>query len=222
MVSRSVFILLLTATSSAMGAQANMGNVSVDLPPPQGFCELLDSNPSDARLLAIVGGLVAQGGNKLLSVSADCNQLADMHSGQRKVLDDYAQYQAGLATLDKAPQETIAQACASGRKEIDKALSDVMPDIKARAEAALKNVKVNQMTSLGVLAEEPRACYGGLLQQVHTEARTDKTQLCLFALTVVKNRSVFIYRYSVHTGSDSVIAGLAKLKADVAALYAAN
>jgi hypothetical protein len=122
--------------------------------------------------------------------------------------------------IENAPRETIARACASA-KESDEVSSDEMPDIKTRIETAFKKIKVNQTASLGVLAEEPSACYAGLLRQVQREAG-DKTQLCVFALTTVKNRWVFIYRFTVYTGSDSVIAGLAKLKTDVAALYAAN
>jgi hypothetical protein len=67
-----------------------------------------------------------------------------------------------------------------------------------------------------------RACYAGLVQQIHTQAGIDKTQLSLFAVTAVKNRTVFVYRFTVHTGSNSIIDGLAKLKNDVAAFYAAN
>ncbi len=81
---------------------------------------------------------------------------------------------------------------------------------------------MNQTTFIGVLAEEPGGCYAGLVQQIHTEAGTDKTQLSLFAVTAVKNRTVFVYRFAPHKGSDSVIKSLETLKKDVAAFYAAN
>jgi hypothetical protein len=205
-----------------MAGQARMGDVSVNLPPPAGFCELSESDPSDSRMLSIVGGLLAQSGNKLLSMTADCKQLADWRSAKRKLIDDYAQYQTSLALLDRAPAETVEQTCATLRQEGDKIVSKEMPDLKARVEAALKNVQLNSTTFIGVLAEEPRACYAGLVQQVHTEAGIDKTQLSLFAVTAVKNRTVFVYRFLVHTGSNSIVDGLAKLKNDVAAFYAAN
>jgi len=44
----------------------------------------------------------------------------------------------------------------------------------------------------------------------------------VFAITIVKNRSIFVYRFAVYTGSDSIDAALVKLKSDVAALRAAN
>jgi hypothetical protein len=222
MLSRFAFLLLLAATSSAMGGQASMGDVSVNLPAPTGFCELTRANKSDERMLTIVGGLLDQSGNKLLSMSADCGQLASWRTAKRQLLDDYAQYQTSTALLTIPPPETIQQTCTTLRDEGNKILSNQMPDLKARIEAALKKVQVNQTTFVGVLGEEPRACYAGLIQQIHTEAGIDKTQLSVFAVTAVKDRTVFVYRFMLHTGSDSIIDGLAKLKKDVAAFYAAN
>jgi hypothetical protein len=51
MLSRFVFLLLLAATSSALGGQASLGDVSVNLPAPAGFCDLSDTDPSDRRML---------------------------------------------------------------------------------------------------------------------------------------------------------------------------
>jgi hypothetical protein len=216
-------LVLAAAISSVLAGNATLGGVSVNLPVPRGFCELSESsNASDKRMITIVGDLLTKSGNKLLAMSADCRQLADWRTAKRQLLDDYAQYQTSLDLIDKPPSETIQQTCATLRTEGNKIVSDEMPGLKARVEAALKQVKMNQTTFIGVLAEEPRACYAGLIQQIHTGAGTDKTQLSLFAVTAVKNRTIFVYRFTPHTGSDSVIRGIARLKSDVAALYAAN
>jgi hypothetical protein len=222
MLNRFVFLLVVAAAPGAMAGQAMMGGVSVNFPAPAGFCELTDSNRSDARMLGIVGGLLTQSGNKLLSMSADCKQLADWRAARRQLIDDYAQYQTSVALFDKPPSETIAKTCTTLREEGNKIVSEEMPDLKARVEAALKKVKMNETTFVGVLAEEPRACYAGLVQQIHTQVGTDRTQLTLFAVTAVKNRTIFVYRAQLHTGSDSIINVLAKLKNDVAAFYTAN
>jgi hypothetical protein len=221
MLGRFVFLFLL-ATSRAMAGQAAMGDVSVNLPPPAGFCDLLHSNPVDAHMLSAFEGLFAQSGGKLLGLSADCGQLAGFRVGQRPLLDDYAFYLAGLATIGKAPVKTIKETCDSLRAETGESLSNVMQDAKARLESALEKVKINQMAILGVLAEEPRACYAGLVQQARTQVGTDKTVLNLYATTIVRNRTVLLYRYGLYTGPESVSKALAKLKDDVAALYAAN
>jgi len=97
-----------------------------------------------------------------------------------------------------------------------------MPDIKANVERALKNVKLNETRFIGVLAESTVACYAGLLQKLHTEGGTDKVQLTVFAATVVKNRSHFIYRIGVYTNSGTVDTALGALRANVAAFINSN
>jgi hypothetical protein len=98
----------------------------------------------------------------------------------------------------------------------------VEPDIKSRAESALRNIKMNENKFIGVIAEEPTACYAGIIQRIHTEANTDKTQVVLFATTVIKNKRIGVYRYTVYDSPDRVTDMLAQLKTSVAALYAAN
>jgi hypothetical protein len=214
--------VLAAAASSAPAAEATIGGVSVSLPPPGGFCELSASNSSDQRMVSTLTDLLAKSGNKLLAMSADCGQLADWRTGKRKLLDDYAQYQTPIGSMDKPPSETIAQTCATLRAEGNKILANQMPDIKARVESTLKQIKMNSTSFIGVLAEDPDACYAGLIQKIHTEAGTDKTQVTMFAVTLTKAKSVFVYRFSVYRDAHTVDAVLGKLKVDIAALLAAN
>jgi hypothetical protein len=214
--------LVLAAASSALAAEATIGGVSVSLPPPGGFCELSASNSSDQRMISTLTDLLAKSGNKLLAMSADCGQLADWRTGKRKLLDDFAQYQTPIASMDKPPSETVAQTCATLRAEGEKILANQMPDIKARVESTLSQIKMNETRFIGVLGEDPDACYAGLIQKIHTEAGTDKTQVTMFAVTLTKAKSVFVYRFSVYHDPHSVDAVLGKIKVDVAALTAAN
>jgi hypothetical protein len=223
MLRRLACLLIAVAVPlSAMAAQATLGGTSVNLPAPRGFCELSDDNASDHRMLTILGDALAKSGNKLLSQAVDCQQLDDWHSNKRQLIDDYSQYQTPLSTIDGPPSETIKQTCATLRSEGDKIAANQTPDIKARMEAAVKNLKLNENIFLGVLAEDPNACYGGTVQQLHTEVGTEKTQLTLFAVTAVKNKTMFAYRFAVYMGSATVENTLAKLKDNVDALYAAN
>jgi hypothetical protein len=215
-------LALAAAASAALASQAMIGSVSVNLPPPGGFCELSASNSSDQRMISTLNDLLEKSGNKLLVMSADCGQLADWRTGKRKLLDDYAQYQTPIATMDKPPTETVAQTCSVLRAQGEKILANQMPDIKARVESTLKQIKMNETNFLGVLAEDPAACYAALIQKISTEAGTDKTQVTMFAVTILKNRSVFAYRFAVYADANTVNDVLAKIKVDVAALTAAN
>src|SRR5262249_18550860 len=119
MLTRAAFaaLLLAAAGSNALAAQANIGGVFIQLPPPGAVCELSESNESDKRMITLLGGLLEKSGNKLLAMSADCRQLSDWHSGKRQLLDDYAQYQTAIAGMDKPPSETVAQTCNTLRQE---------------------------------------------------------------------------------------------------------
>ena len=214
--------LVTAAASSAFAAQANIGGVPINLPAPSGFCDLSASNASDKRMLDTLGPLLEKSGNKLLAMSADCRQLSEWHTGKRQLLDDYGQYQTQIAGMDKPPSETVAQTCTTLRNEGNKILANQLPDIKKRVESTLSKIKLNETSFLGVLAEDPDACYAGLIQKIHTEAGTDKTQVTVFAVSIVKNKSVFTYRFGLYRGPQSVDAMLRKIKIDVAALIAAN
>jgi hypothetical protein len=215
-------LVLAAAAPGALAVQTMIGGVAVTLPPPAGFCELSDVNPSDKRMISTLTDLLAKSGNRLLAMSADCRQLTDWHSGKRQLLDDYAQYQTPIAGMDQPPSETVAQTCTTLRNEGNKILANQMPDIKARVESTLSKIKMNETSFLGVLGEEANACYAGLVQRIHTEAGTDKTQITAFAISTIKNRSIFSYRFAVYQTADTVNAVLAKIKGDIAALLAAN
>lgn len=215
-------ILLVTAVPSALAGQANIGGVSITLPPPGGFCELGESNDSDKRMLTTLGPLLEKSGNKLLAMSADCRQLSEWHTAKRLLLDDYAQYQTQIATMDQPPSETVAETCTTLRNEGNKILANQLPDIKKRVEQTLTKIKMNETSFLGVLGEDNDACYAGIIQKIHTEANTDKTQITAFAISIVKNKTVFTYRFGLYRSPKSVDEALRHIKIDVAALIAAN
>jgi len=215
-------LALAAAIPSALAADATIGGVSIKLPPPAGFCELTDTDPSDKHMLTVLTDIVGKSGNKLLSLAADCRQLTDWRAHTRSVLDDYLQYQVPIAQMDNTNPEPVKKTCAALRAQGDKLVADQAPDINSRIESALAKVKINETSFIGVLGEDATACYGGLIQKLRTEAGTDKTQLTLLAATIVKNKSIFAYRSAIYMNSDTVTQTLTKFKTDIAALLAAN
>ncbi len=208
-----------------MAADAIIGGVSINLPPPAGFCELSASNPADNRMVTTIGGLVAKAGNKLLNMSADCQQLADWRAHKRNYLDDYGQYQAPTSQMEQlvaSPEASIKQTCDTLRTQGSKIVANQAPDLKARIEETLKKVKMNEVSFMGVLAEDANACYAGQLQKLQTETGTEKTQIVLIAVAVVKSKNIFVYRMIVYKGPDTATNLLAAFKDTIAALYAAN
>jgi hypothetical protein len=226
MLSRLLCVAALAmAATGAMAADAVLGGVSIHLPPPAGFCELSESNPADNRMVTTIGGLVGKAGNKLLNMSADCQQLADWRANKRKLLDDYGQYQTPVAQMSElvaSPADAIKNTCASLRTQGSQIVANQAPDLKARIEETLKTVKMNEVNFLGVLAEDANACYAGQLQKMQTETGTEKTQIVLIGIAIVKNKNIFVYRMTVYKDPATATDLLGTFKSTISALYAAN
>jgi hypothetical protein len=212
--------------TAAKAADTEIGGVAIALPTPAGFCNLSADQPTDKRLLAGVSSAIEKSGNKLLAVSADCQQLTDWRAAKIGVLDDFAQYQTPLATMNLITAKSeIETACTQMRKQGEQIMAEVGPKAKANIEEVFNKVKVNETKLLGVLAEDPDACYVGIVAKGRTESGADKTQVVVYAITVVKGKPVLIYHYGLYAradGADTVTNLLQKTKASVAAVYAAN
>jgi hypothetical protein len=201
-----------------------IGIEAISLPSPEKYCELVEQQPSDARVLKIIGDLVAGVQNELLMVTADCTQLDAWRAGKIPALDDYAQYQTIAGAKDSSFNRAAAikDFCATMRAEGEKSMAGMSANINARLEAAIKGAKFNEPQFLGVLAEDADACYFGLTQKLRTETGTEKTQVTISTTTIVKGKALFYNLYTVYRGDDTVSGALARQQRNVAALLAAN
>ncbi len=232
MVSRVTFALVtgvlvagLAAGGSGVAKDAQIGSATVTLPSPQGYCELSEQQPADARVIHVIGDLVAGTNNELLAVSADCGQLEAWRAGKLLTLDDYVQYQTPVASMDStSPRaESVKEICAAARTEGEKSVAEVAPDLNARVDAAIKGAKVNEMGFLGVLAEDADACYFGIKMKARTEGGgVEESQLMVSAATVVKGKIVFYNLYTLYHDAGTVTATLARHRRNIPALLAAN
>jgi hypothetical protein len=216
----SVLAFCLTG-ASAMAGEASIGGVSVTLPAPSGFCELADGQPSDTRMLNALRELLRPTGNQLLAMSADCAQLDKWRTGG-VLLDDIAQYQVPKDVTATFTAETLKQVCAFTRDQGQKVTADITPDLQKRVEDVLNEVKLNEMKFLGVVDEDATACYVVFLQKIKTELGTEKTQVALYAVTVLKSKIIFYYLFKPYADNTTATTMLTTHKANVAALLKAN
>lgn len=222
-----LLIALLFALPLSLPATAkdvNIGSASVTLTTPKDYCEFDGANAADAGMIKAVEALLD--GNRLLGISANCKQLADWRGGKRALLEDFAQYQTLASMADAAsppaPEQTIKEICANMRAEGEKAVVGMASDMKTRIEQTLKEVKLNQIRFLGVVGEEPGVCYAVLVQRFKAYNGKDVTQVALYATTFVKGKIVYYYLFAPYQSNFTVPTLLARHKANVAALLAAN
>ena len=70
--------------------------------------------------------------------------------------------------------------------------------------------------------EEPLACYVALLKKFSAEFGTEKTSAVLMAATIVNSKLIYCYVYAPYASSATITDTLQQLRANVAALWAAN
>lgn len=203
---------------------AQIGNVRLRLPPPANYCNLDPANASDANMKNAVESALTT--TRLLEMSADCDELANWRTGKQKLLDHFAQYQTLTswenAPLPAAPQEIISSSCDHLRRQGGEVLSTQQAGIAARVEQVLKDVKINEMKFLGVIAEDPLVCYAVMIQKLRTAIGTDKTQAIIFATTIVNQKLVYYYSFAPYSDSDGIMRMLLQHRSNVARLRAAN
>jgi hypothetical protein len=225
---REVVTLILACfcVSSACAADVTIGAVSIKLSSPPGYCELDASNVADARMIRAAEGLLEGAGNRLLSLSADCGQLADWRAGRRELLDNTAQQQTRIGwdnvQLPMTPEALIKFQCDDMRARGDRTVTDVTPDAQRRLEDVLKTVRINEMQFLGVLDEEPMICYAGLLQRFLTEAGADKAQVVVFATTIVRQKLLYYYLFAPYVNGETARSMLEQQKVNVRRLRSEN
>jgi hypothetical protein len=215
------FLCLLGGLAQA--GPAKIGQTTIALTLPAGYCEIDATKNPDKRLYDTVRA-VLPASNTLLLMMGDCAELDAWHTGKRKTLDSQAQYQTLTRMMgdETVPTELIKQTCEALRAQGDKILADQIPDIQARAERELKQIKVGEGRFLGVVGEEPLACYAAILQKLTAEDKTEKTIVVLYATTVIKGKLLYYYLFAPFTGEGTMPGLLTKHKDNVAKLLAAN
>jgi hypothetical protein len=171
-------------------------------------CELDRNDPSDQRVYDLVErGLAGQ--NELLLAAADCEQIPPWRNGQRPTLDDFIQVQVGLGfrNQDLTGREvaTARQICGELNKRGDALLSQPMAGARDRFNRLSESVKLNESKFMGVVREDPGACYASLVQRVRTDQGSDKLILSVYAHVVIRGRLLYIYRYTEGESVESML-----------------
>lgn len=188
-------------------------------------CELDRDHPSDKRVYDLVErGLAGQ--NELLLAAADCEQIGPWRNGVRPTLDDFTQVQVGLTQRNRdltgREIETANEICSTLRKQGEAAVTGPMNAVRERFNQVSDTVKINQVQFVGVVREDPEACYASLLQRVRTEHGTDKLILCVYAHVVVRGRLLYLYRYTEGDNFASMVRMTDMLRKSVQAHLDAN
>lgn len=227
--------LLLAAAYALSGAAvaqqrptvptAQIAGIEVKLPVKAGDCALERGNPIDVRAIELVERLIAPS-NVLHLSSTNCNDLAAWRGGAIPNLKDYMQVQSGVALQGQSfvGQEklVISGNCKAMREQGGTLVNSAAATIKQRLEQAQQQALIQNVSLLGALDEDEYGCYTGLLIGGQTEQGEPKTQLCVFATTVLNGKVVFLYHYSDRLDEAEIERLVAERKATAKAYVEAN
>jgi hypothetical protein len=207
----------------AVAEQVTVGNVTLTLPPPQGYCDLDPRQASDARLLNLVG--TALGANRLLAMSAECTQLSDWRTGRRRLLANYMQFQTLRAweySMPAPPAEVVKATCNQLRAQGERLSQQVGPEVQRRLESAMSTIRFGEQKFMGVVHEDATGCYAALLQRIRAETGEDIEQATISGITTVKGKLIYVYGFAPFAGGTVVQGLLEQVKTSVGALQGAN
>jgi hypothetical protein len=216
-------VAALVDAGSGIAKDVRIGPVSLTLPPPEGYCDLIAGQPLDDRWVKGFGALLDGMQIELLAVSAECGRLAAWRANLLP-LGVTATYQAPIAAKDSIlrREQLIKDACAFARTEGNKLLAQAVPDVAKRLQAIERTVKFNEPTSLGVLAEGADACYSGIVAKVRIGEGKESVRMDISATTVVKGKGVIYHFEAIYEDATTVTTTLARHRRNVSALLKAN
>jgi hypothetical protein len=213
-------------STALFAADVRVGDVALHLPHPRGYCEMDPVLATDAPLVGRLHAAVAQSGNHLLVVSADCAELKEWRRGKRPDVEHMAAYQTMAALenreLPDTPENMIHNYCASMNALGDRVMPGTVRDVPQRAEMASALIVPNEVKLLGVLAEEPLACYAATLQRFKIEDREPTTQLSIIATTILRGKVVFAHLMAPYAGRAALAQLLATQRTNLTQLQRSN
>jgi hypothetical protein len=208
----------------ATAADVKIGEVPIRLPPPVRYCELDVVVGSDAARIGPVRAILNRSGVRLLAMSTDCAELNAWRLDPTKDLDHWAEYQTAIrleeASLPDTPDKVVGKYCAQMRAAANQSVSAIDPS--ERSEEASSMVALNQRIFLGVVAEEPLACFGATVRKIKTEAGAEKIQVGITASAIIKGKVVLYYLFAPYTSRNTVGDLLTTHRENVSRLQRAN
>jgi hypothetical protein len=194
--------------SVAQAGQIAVGEASVAFAPPAGHCELDRKEARDALFVRNVAEAMGPE-TRILAAFAACDQLAVWRKGLLTYLRDY-----GFLTVARADE---SRTVTDGRPTIVRALAKAM-----RAVSAETSNDGPGIDHLGVLDEDDRGVYYGLVTAVETPEGTPRDALEVSAMTLIRGKLLSYVLYGEFDGRPSIDAMLGRQRADLDRLIAAN
>jgi hypothetical protein len=215
-----VIVALGSVSANAQAGEYKVGTTAINFTAPSGQCERTGATRAETVSIE-KGRKVLSRSHHLVTLYADCDQLQLFREGRSGVFQDFSQYIVQLALVNRSvPAEAVSDVCDAAKKFPAAKIEDVTKPITSK-RLDESWTKFNEPKFLGVIAEEPGACYTGTVARI-SSGSIHQLQVGVVANVVVKGKFITYPIYALYRGPQSLTDLLDKHKANVAAFIAAN
>jgi hypothetical protein len=217
----SVFFVafIFGSATAALGRDVKVGNSTIKVTPPAGYCELDQTIKADREYLKSATDIDASGGVTLFAAFPDCKELKELRASAAFVATKVF-ITAHTNSIGKANAKAVADTCKELKEQGEKLAADNNKDMQANVKRNSENtLRGNQF--LGMLEDRGDVCFSAQLLNL-TTPKGDARNLNVFATMLVRNNLVFLYSFSPYADATSIATGLANLKVIYADFVAAN
>ena len=200
-----VIALLWVAMACCVGyanAETQVGSVAgknVELVVPTAFCIPDPRNAADANFVKGLATLLKNSNNVLVQTFLSCEDRKRRRASAAANIYDYISYYdptAAESTVLDGDRAARRKALCDEVRGSSVNTKDVQRDVAKSAEELRRNIAVNNVKDLGVLAEDAHGCYSGLLVGVSGGKNNTYLVNVVVAATVLRGKYLFFALYS--------------------------
>ena len=214
-----------TALALAKKQQVSIGGATIELVLPEGHCAMSRDDERDRRVIELVEKATG-GANEVVLAFADCDHLDAWHSGQRRTLGDFGQFQtlvkAKGQNLKSVEARLIKQICDQFRSKGEGLFQGAADEVNKNLKSLETTMSTNEMKFLGIYSESERQCTTSFIQKAVTEGGQSKTLYGINSNMILNGKIVYFNFYTNYDGEETLAAIRRKHAATLDALLAAN
>lgn len=215
----------IAAGEAGQGYTIERFSINVSVPP--GYCALDPAHPSDAILVRTWQAFAA--GEQMVRVAVECGHLHAWRLTSRIPLDFTRFMVVSGSRFEGLPYEQRANVsalmCRSARDLARQPLGETKASFDSRVTAVLAALKPEEEKMVGVVDEDPRACFAVAVARGQTTGGPLVSVLHVRATVIIKGRVLNLFQ-TAHTPPGKEMLALRRaaetLKHTVQANFAAN
>lgn len=201
-----LMIALLSLTLNCYPGLANAESLArsvagknVDLALPDGFCVPDSGNAADADFVKGLTTLLKNSNNVLVQTFLGCDDQKRRRAAASANIYDYISYYYPTAVENvvlNGSRETLRKSLCDEVRKANLDTKQVQQNVAKSAEELRRNMALNSVKDLGVLAEDAHGCYSGLLAAVSAGKENSYLVNAVIVSTVIRGKYLFFALYS--------------------------